>query len=319
MVQLLLLVLVACASAPLLTAVRNQAFHGYAEKQAAGFVGDATMELEDVQHGTLSEGADDGRPKPDSPPLPPPPPHPPKKFRKTSTLCVNTRKECPEWVRTGECHKNVGYMAQVCALSCKKCQPEFLNEDIYQEMVLILESPEGKIRIMPQWSLAPATLVLVMELANRPAAVDKSECRFYRNEAIPSSFDGPPYGLLQGSLSGMYEMPTQEGREAPTRGAVAMIGTTMDFYISLMDHSGWAGAHTVFGRVFPEDMPIVDRIVMNSAYTNHTHPTYGTQMRMMKTEMTFQPRTEKHPELFQEHVTAIKSPENKTTNHAEDI
>ena len=53
------------------------------------------------------------------------------------------------------------------------------------------------------------------------------DCRFYRSEAPPPrGSTGPPYGLLQGSLSGLPAIPPPEGGMVAKRGHVALIPHT---------------------------------------------------------------------------------------------
>lgn len=91
--------------------------------------------------------------------------------------------------------------------------------------------------------------------------------------------------------AGLASAPPQErmpSSDKPTRGAVASIAGA-DFYISLMDHSDWRSAHTVWGRVYKEDMANVDNIVSKVPYSNFTHPQHGTVMRLMKKDVIFMP------------------------------
>ena len=45
------------------------------------------------------------------------------------------------------------------------------------------------------------------------------------------------------------------------RGSVALIGNGPDFFIAVKHHHEWGTAHTVWGEVLPEDMPVVDALL----------------------------------------------------------
>lgn len=105
----------------------------------------------------------------------------------------------------GECEKNAGFMSKACPMSCKLCRPEPVDLAAHRAQLLVLRTPKGDIRVTPQWATAPKTAALVMDLAAQQDEALKGSCRFYRNEAIPppEHAEGPPYGLLQGSLAGV--------------------------------------------------------------------------------------------------------------------
>jgi hypothetical protein len=65
-------------------------------------------------------------------------------------------------------------------------------------------------------------------------------------------FRGPPYALLSGTLRTLPAEPPLEGRPPLTKGMVAMIPGSKDFFIALADHPEWGaleGTHTVWGEV----------------------------------------------------------------------
>ena len=65
-----------------------------------------------------------------------------------------------------------------------------------------------------QFDNAPRSCALVLDLAHQgPCA----HCNFYRVEQAPKDGDGPPYGLLQGSLSGVLRGLPQEGHHPPVK------------------------------------------------------------------------------------------------------
>ena len=63
-----------------------------------------------------------------------------------------------------------------------------------------------------------------------------------------------------------------------------MIPTTQEFYISVINHSEWGEAHTVWGEV--TDFAAVDAM-LELPYKELTHPEYGTVMRMMAEPVAF--------------------------------
>ncbi|KAJ9525278.1 hypothetical protein QJQ45_020817 [Haematococcus lacustris] len=139
-------------------------------------------------------------------------------------------------------------MNSACPVACKQCSPAELNASDYVGLQLLMNTSFGGIKVRPLWENAARTAALIMDLALQPDS-SKKACRFYRSEAVPpAGSDGPPYGLLQGSLAGVVKAPPAEGTSLPLYGTVAMITGTTEFYISLMDHSSWGGAHTVWGQ-----------------------------------------------------------------------
>eukprot|EP00884_Botryococcus_braunii_P013541 jgi/Botrbrau1/22188/Bobra.168_1s0020.1 len=147
---------------------------------------------------------------------------------------------------------------------------------------VVLNTAFGKIGILLHVKTAPETAALVLQLAE--AREPCRSCKFYRNEAVPESGWGPPYALLQGSLEGLSAVPPREGNILARRGHVCMIPNTKEFFISLMDHTEWGTAHSVWGEV--EDLGVAEEII-SQPYHNFTHPTYGTVMRMMEDPANF--------------------------------
>uniref|UniRef100_A0A7S0RAT8 ShKT domain-containing protein n=1 Tax=Chlamydomonas leiostraca TaxID=1034604 RepID=A0A7S0RAT8_9CHLO len=267
-VCLILILAVPLATTPAYAAGRSNVFHGYKEK------GDS-QEEDTSTNGSEASKSDEASSSKASP----------------LVACRDTNAACADWAEQGECDKNEAFMSGVCPIACKRCTPPELNAADYVGELLILETEMGEIRIRTLWDNAPRTAALIMDLAHQ-APEAKRACRLYRSEAVPPAEhpDGPPYGLLQGSLAGVLKPPPSENlaKVVPKEGYVAMITGTTEFYISLMDHSSWGGAHSVWGKV--ENMEVVFAIVAKAAFHELKHPEFGTVMRMMNTEMKMTPR-----------------------------
>eukprot|EP01025_Chloroclados_australasicus_P033644 TRINITY_DN3435_c1_g1_i1.p2 TRINITY_DN3435_c1_g1~~TRINITY_DN3435_c1_g1_i1.p2 ORF type:complete len:198 (+),score=3.08 TRINITY_DN3435_c1_g1_i1:80-673(+) len=149
------------------------------------------------------------------------------------------------------------------------------------DSVVVLRTPYGKMVIELLLENAPLTCNQVLHLAKQGC----NSCRFYRAEDNPKVGAGPPYGLLQGSLSGLQGNTVLEGHVSIRRGDVCMITGTQEFYIATMQHEDWSSAHTVWGRV--RNMEAVDKII-RLPYSNYKHPQYGTVMRMLKHDVYFE-------------------------------
>jgi hypothetical protein len=104
----------------------------------------------------------------------------------------------------------------------------------------------------------------------------------------PHGSSGPPYALVQFSLSGLSHLP-HEGTAHIHRGSVCLIGGTSDIFISLArhgEHDGWESSMTVLGSVpEPELTALVEEKILTLPKHNFTHPTYGTVMSMLDTEL----------------------------------
>ncbi|KAL3137649.1 hypothetical protein ABBQ38_004925 [Trebouxia sp. C0009 RCD-2024] len=103
--------------------------------------------------------------------------------------------------------------------------------------------------------------------------------------------EGPPYGLLQGSLDDLNEVPPHEETVTTKKGHVCMIPGSKEFFIAAVDHTEWGSAHTVWGVV--QNMSVVDALLRQPFHT-FTHPKYGTVMRMMDHEEGFGVSFEEH-------------------------
>ncbi|CAL5221657.1 g3884 [Coccomyxa viridis] len=150
----------------------------------------------------------------------------------------------------------------------------------------VLTTSYGQVRIEFLPHLAPETVAAVHDLAS--ASRECQGCKFYRNEAAPTRGSlGPPYGLLQGSLQSLKLAPAAEGKTPAKRGQVCMIPGTKEFFIALVDHDEWGGAHTVWGEVSAADMDTTVMDIVGQRFHAVTHPEYGTVMRMLNTEVPF--------------------------------
>eukprot|EP00890_Picochlorum_soloecismus_P005662 jgi/Picsp_1/6097/NSC_03451-R1_peptidyl-prolyl cis- cyclophilin type len=154
---------------------------------------------------------------------------------------------------------------------------------------IALLTPYGRIVVKLDKENAPEMLKLMLKKA-KSAHKACSGCKFHRAEARPGSRDpagGPPYGLIQGSLSTLKNarnIVKKEGTREVKSGDFVMIPGTYDFYIALTDHPEWGAAHTVLGQV--EDFVVADLIGVQP-YTTYKHPTQGTIMRMLKDKVPF--------------------------------
>lgn len=103
-------------------------------------------------------------------------------------------------------------------------------------------------------------------------------CTIYRGEPVPSYWGsndypdrwdnggrwGPPYALVQGGFvnSKVKHVERENHRPQIERGMVAWAGLQgIHFFIALADHPEWGHEHTVWGRVFDDDMHLVDGLV----------------------------------------------------------
>ncbi|KAG1680610.1 hypothetical protein FOA52_015059 [Chlamydomonas sp. UWO 241] len=209
-----------------------------------------------------------------------------------ASACRDTDPNCESWASGGECENNAGFMKETCPVACKDCTPAELNAAEFYGQTFIFCTSHGDIRVTMNWDNAPRSCALVLDLAHQPEC---PRCNFYRPELAPTDgTGGPPYGLLQGSLTGLLRSLPREGKGIPAKyGAVASIQGT-DFYIAAMDHSDWGTAHTVWGEV--QNMEVVEEILKSMTYHENKHPV-GTIMRMADTPLHFSPSFKVEHEL----------------------
>ncbi|GBF99838.1 hypothetical protein Rsub_12538 [Raphidocelis subcapitata] len=133
----------------------------------------------------------------------------------------------------------------------------------------------GSIKIEPRPDVSPATVAAITALA---AARHGEELgSFIRHEPVPegwgeSSFFGPPYALLGGTLRTLPAEPPVEGTPSVRRGDVCIIPGSSDFFISLADHPEWGRSHGVWGRVNEHDAASWETIarIPTGPYTEST-------------------------------------------------
>ena len=111
--------------------------------------------------------------------------------------------------------------------------------------------------------------------------VECTSCTIYRGEPVPSYWGspeypdryfnggrwGPPYALVQGGFVNERLKHIERENHKPNplkRGMVAWAGDKgIHFFMALADHPEWGKAHTVWGQVHDEDMPLLDALVKN--------------------------------------------------------
>ena len=130
---------------------------------------------------------------------------------------------------------------------------------------------------------APEAARYVKHLASN-AKQQCNKCTLYRGEPVPSYwgseeypdryFDGgrwgPPYALVQGAIladedgsSTPAPPPAESHNPIIERGMVAWAGGKggPHFFIALAQHPEWEHGHTVFAKVFDDDMAKVDALL----------------------------------------------------------
>lgn len=128
-------------------------------------------------------------------------------------------------------------------------------------------------------------------------------CGFYRAEPSGPTIDAgrndfrKGYALLQG---GLYSCGRQENKELPletkldnSKGTVALITGTSEFFFSVEDHHEWNGSFSVFGTVTGEpSWRALERLVALPT-RQEIHPS-GTVMRILLKPVIFKVRFEHH-------------------------
>lgn len=198
--------------------------------------------------------------------------------------CVDRDEACQNWANGGECDRNPNYMLASCARACKVCGSNggatggkscHLEGEDAGELVLSVRLGEGgssserhiRIRLYP--GVSPSAVASLF------ARSQQGGCSFYRAEPPPQpgavdnyGGPGPPYGLVQGSLSGLQArgdstVGNPTCRPPPLRrGSVAAINGGPDFMVCVSDHPEWDRAFVQFGEVADaESLDVVDAIV----------------------------------------------------------
>jgi len=147
---------------------------------------------------------------------------------------------------------------------------------------LTLQVPVGNIRIVLNDQLqSAATLKTLVGTSGK----------LHRSEPLPpAGSNGPPYALVQFSLSGLNHLRHESTSGAKiSRGDVCHIVGTSDLFISLArgtEHDGWESGMTIVGRVPEPDLTdVVEGAVLALPKHDFTHPTYGTVMSMLDKEL----------------------------------
>jgi hypothetical protein len=155
------------------------------------------------------------------------------------------------------------------------------SEELAEKIALL--TPYGRIVVNLDKRNAPEMVNLILKKAKSTHKACRG-CQFHRAEARPGRHDppeGPPYGLIQGSLSKLKKagnIVKKEGTREVKSGDLVMIPGTYDFYIALADHPGWGAAHTVVGQV--EDFVVADLIGVQP-FTTYKHPTQGALFKLL--------------------------------------
>ncbi|KAG2492222.1 hypothetical protein HYH03_009467 [Edaphochlamys debaryana] len=116
-----------------------------------------------------------------------------------------------------------------------------------------ISSGYGEFIIKLRPDLAPDTCLLVWQLAMKGSCPN---CKFYRHEPVPSNWSvngywGPPYALLQGSLTDLARQPPFENKAEVSvkKGHACTIPNCKEFFIATADHPEWGHSHTIWGEV----------------------------------------------------------------------
>lgn len=158
---------------------------------------------------------------------------------------------------------------------------------------LVFATKYGDIRVELQREAAPKTVQYMKRLVNRGLF---DGCGLYRAEPsgptidIGSSVHRKGYALVQG---GLYSCGRQEDNKLPlettldnSKGTVAIITGTSEFFFSLDDHHEWNGSFSVFGKVIGgPSWRALERLVALPT-KQEVHPS-GTVMRILVQPVNF--------------------------------
>ncbi len=231
-----------------------------------------------------------------------------------SDACVDARKgECEAWACSGECEANPGFMLEACACACAEAAREAAararvsaSADFAASSASLLADA---VTFVARWtdpgsgSSRTARFTVDLDAADAPAAVAAvratlaagtcapgasgacaSGCRFTRAERA--------FGLVQGKLAGLGRAGgafgrRSEGRRSWTRGTVGYIPGGDDVLIALGDHPEWDPAFTAMGAIRDEAGARAAEAVAGLPTEPFRHPTYGTVMAMLTSEVRF--------------------------------
>ena len=151
------------------------------------------------------------------------------------------------------------------------------------EMVLLRVDSIGEIPILLDETLAAASSIKALAAASTAGKLHRAE------PLPPAGSMGPPYALVQFSLSGLNSMKHESSGRKIQRGDLCHIGGTSDLFISLAknnEHDGWEASMTIVGQVpEPQLTEIVEGSILALPKHNFTHPNYGTVMSMLDKEL----------------------------------
>ena len=219
--------------------------------------------------------------------------------------CMDSNPSCAMWACAGECDANPSFMSGSCRCACESMtkikinNPETIdfNDDEFQLHVewydeKSSERRRGSIRIKLDSESAPKSSELVRETIRTGACArhsfcGASKCQLNRVEIA--------YGLVQGKFAGIGKLGGNFGKRVEgspesfswDRGVFGSIpGGGDDFLIATKNHKEWDTGFTPIGRVYEEDMVIVEKLLALKT-EEFVHPTYKTKMAMLKAPLGF--------------------------------
>ena len=150
-------------------------------------------------------------------------------------------------------------------------------------MVTLAVDGVGDIPIELNDALGAASMIKSLAAASTAGKLHRAE------PLPPAGSMGPPYALVQFSLSGLNGMKHESSGRKIKRGDVCHIGGTSDLFISLAknnEHDGWEQSMTIVGEVpEPQLSSLVEGAILALPKHNFTHPNYGTVMSMLNSEI----------------------------------
>lgn len=165
---------------------------------------------------------------------------------------------------------------------------------------LVFSTEYGDIAVELRREMAFKTVRYVKSLVSRGLF---DGCGFYRAEPPGPTLDAGAtesrkgYALIQG---GLYSCGRQENKELPletkldnSKGTVALITGTSEFFFSLEDHHEWNGSFSVFGTVIGEPSWRTLEQLVALPTRQEVHPS-GTVMRILEKPVMFKASIERH-------------------------
>ena len=137
-------------------------------------------------------------------------------------------------------------------------------------MVSLTIDGVGTVPIILNENLNAATTLKALAAAGTAGKLHRAE------PLPPRGSNGPPYALVQFSLSGLDGLRHESAGRKIQRGDVCLIGGTSDLFVSLArggEHDGWEVSMTIVGSVPPEALSsIVEDVILALPRHNFTHP-----------------------------------------------